>query len=299
MGGGHSLAGIKLKINPYFLFFLILSAVIGLLLEVTIFFVCIVVHELAHAIIARGYNIPITEIEFYPFGGVARIEGLLEIEPEVEKRIAWAGPLANFFLVALALVIYGNELYAGPIQKETVLFFIQANLVLAFFNLLPALPLDGGKILRARLVNYCDYRKATELAARSGKVLSVLILLGGIIGWWYGQFNLSILLLSVFLFMAASREENLAVYVFLRSLGTKKKEMQRRGGIKGEYLVVNEEASLLEIFKLFSPHRYHLVRVVTRNGQHIKGELDENTLVKMAMKQGLYMPAKKLIKSLK
>ncbi len=113
---------------------------------------------------------------------MARIEGLLEIEPpQTERRIAWAGPpLANFLFTGIAMIFYANRYYLGPLNEEMVLFFIRANLVLAFFNLIPpALPLDGGKILRSSLVHRFNYRKATEIAARLGKILAVFIFAGG------------------------------------------------------------------------------------------------------------------------
>lgn len=120
-----------------------------------------------------------SEIELYPFGGVARLEGLLELEPQVERQIAWGGPLSNFLLVALALVVYNNRYYCNLLTEDLILFFIRANLTLAFFNLFPALPLDGGRILRSLLAERYGFRKATKQAAFLGKVLAVAVFLWG------------------------------------------------------------------------------------------------------------------------
>ncbi|MFY9113887.1 MAG: M50 family metallopeptidase [Dethiobacteria bacterium] len=289
------LRGTKLKINPYFFLFLLYFAINGRLKEVLIFFICISVHEFAHAFVARSFGISVQEIEVFPFGSVARIEGLLEIEPQTERRIAWAGPLANFLFTGIAMIFYANRYYLGPLNEEMVLFFIRANLVLAFFNLIPALPLDGGKILRSSLVHRFNYRKATEIAARLGKILAVFIFAGGLAAWFYGRFNIIILLVAVFIFLAASAEQNLAVYVFLRSLGNKEREMRRRGGLKGEQIIVNEDTRLLDIFKLFSPHRYHLVRIMEQDSKQLKGEIAESYLVEAAMEKGVDVPVKKIM----
>lgn len=266
-----------------------------MLKEVLVFFVCITVHEFSHAIIARGFGIPVKEIEIYPFGGVARTEGLLEIEPGTEKRIAWAGPLANFLLTGVAMIFYSNHLYTGPLNEELVLLFIRANLILAFFNLIPALPLDGGRILRASLADHMNYRNATQTAARLGKILAVFIFAGGIVFWFYGYFNLSIFLVAVFIFLAASKEQSLAVYVFLSSLGVKEKEMKERGGLRGEQIIVNEDASLLDIFRLFSPRRYHLVRVLDQKNTKFQGEIAEKQLVESALSKGVDVQVKKIL----
>lgn len=286
---------IKIKVNPLLVVFLIFWAITGMLAEVLMLFIIIVIHEMAHTLVARGFGIPAKEIELYPFGGVARVEGLLEIDPRIERKIAWAGPLANFLLVALALTFYSHRLYAGPWNEETVLFFIRANLFLGFFNLIPALPLDGGRILRSSLSERYNYRNATALAVRLGKLLSVLIFAGGLVLWYQGYFNLSFLVLAVFLFLAASREQTLAVYTFLNSLGLKEREIMRKGGLRGEQIIVYEEATLLEIFKLFTPNRFHLIRVIERGSRRLKDEIPENKLIDAALKKGLDIPIKKIL----
>lgn len=286
---------IKLKVNPFLIIFLIFWAITGMLAEVLVILVIIFVHEMAHTLVARGFGIPVKEIELYPFGGVARTEGLLEIEPGIERKIAWAGPLANFLMVALALTFYSNRLYLGPWNEETAIFFIRANLFLAFFNLIPALPLDGGRILRSVLSDRYNYRNATVIAVRLGKVLSVFVFAGGLVLWYLGYFNLSFLVLAVFIFLAASREQTLAVYAFLNSLGLKEREIRRKGGLRGEQIIVNEDATLLEIFKLFSPNRYHLVRVINGGTRRLRGEIPENQLIEAALKKGLHTPVKKIL----
>jgi len=287
--------GIKIKFNPLFIILLLLLPLAGRFLETLMVLFIIFIHEGAHILVSQRQGLPVKEVEIYPFGGVARTEGLLEIEPEVEKKIAWAGPLVNLAIAVFCTSFYLHQLYWGWWDESSVLFFIQANLIMAFFNLVPALPLDGGRILRASLSGSYTYRAATEITVKLGRFLAVAVFLSGIILTWYGYFNLSLAAAGIFIFSAAAREKHLAVYTFLRSLGVKDKKILQKGGLKGEQLIVSEEATLLEVLRLFTPNRYHLVRVMEPRTRRLKKEITETALVEQALKEGVEIPLKRII----
>lgn len=286
--------GSRIKINFFFLLFMLCYAILGMLPEMVFLFLVVFLHESAHALVARQFQIEVPEIELFPFGGIARLEGLLELEPEVERRIAWAGPLMNFLLVGVALIFYNNHYYYGFFNEELILFFIRSNLTLAFFNLLPALPLDGGRILRSLLTEYCGYRQATEKATTLGKLLAVIIFLSGSLLVLNGFLNFSIPLVAAFLFFAAGREQSMAIYAFLRSLSAKDLEMERRGGMRGEQLVFLDDARISDVLRLFSPRKYHLVRILDHSS-HVVGELSETALLEAALQKGIHVTLRKLI----
>ncbi|PKM83787.1 MAG: peptidase M50, partial [Firmicutes bacterium HGW-Firmicutes-13] len=167
------LLGVRLVFNWFFFFVLFFYAVVGRLTEMIILFLVVILHEFSHITAARGYGLTVREVELLPFGGIARIDDLLEYDPGVESRVALAGPLFNFFMVGIAVIIYTNF----NVPKEPLLFFIRCNLTIAFFNLLPSLPLDGGRILRANLTKRLGYRKATYQAALLGKIFAVILLI--------------------------------------------------------------------------------------------------------------------------
>jgi len=263
---------------------------LGAPIELALLCVIVLAHELAHGLVGKAMGLKVSEIEFYPFGGVARIEELLELEPFLERRLAWAGPAANLALAAAAVVVY-SRFFPG---SEPLLFFIRSNLILAFFNLLPALPLDGGRILRATLAPLLGYRAATEKASLMGQLAALLLCGSGIYLWNRGSIGLSMILVGVFLFFAATREKQRAAFFFLRSLGVKEREMLKRGGLKGEQIVVLEETRLVDVFRLFSPQRYHMVRVMNRS-QQLHGEITETALIRAAIDQGLDIPIKKIL----
>src|SRR5262245_60614283 len=141
-----------------------------------VFFACVVAHELAHALVARALGIPTADITLFVFGGTARITA----EPDDagdEALIAMAGPLVSVTIAGLGLLL-GGLLPGQP--GEFVLLIGLANLVLALFNLLPGLPLDGGRVVRAVVWRTGGRRMlGTRMAAWSGRVLAGLLVLGG------------------------------------------------------------------------------------------------------------------------
>jgi Zn-dependent protease len=153
-------------------------------LAVLLLFVCVLLHEMAHSFQARARGIDVQEIVLLPFGGLTSLD-LLAIEPADEIRIALAGPLANLGLGLLfGAIIYGAAIANGQsirmlawqsLQQPSILgltiYLAIANLILALFNLLPALPLDGGRTLRAILSARMSVVAATHRAAIAGRSL--------------------------------------------------------------------------------------------------------------------------------
>lgn len=178
------------------------------LATMVLFFACLVLHELAHSVVARRYGIQINGITLFVFGGVAE----LEREPETAGSEFWmalAGPVMSLALAAFFWALTGASALAGASGPvETVLRYLaQINLVLALFNLVPAFPLDGGRILRALLWNRSgNLLDATRLAARAGMTFAyVLIATGIVLVFVGGQFaGLWQVVLGLFLLTAAT-----------------------------------------------------------------------------------------------
>ncbi|MFZ5592344.1 MAG: M50 family metallopeptidase, partial [Bacillota bacterium] len=170
--------GVGIYVNPFFLLLLGLFFVAGVLVKGLIAFGIVLVHELAHCLTARRLGIPADEVELLPFGGVTRMGSELVREPDREMLVAVAGPASNLVLTMLGIAAknYGfwhHEL--GP-------FFLQCNLLIAAFNILPALPLDGGRVYRAYLARRLGVARATRRAARMGQWWGALVCLAGAAG---------------------------------------------------------------------------------------------------------------------
>lgn len=176
---------------------------VGLVLSV---FACVVLHELGHAFMARKYGIPTVDIIMYPIGGVARLARMPR-EPKQEFMIAIAGPAVNLAIAGVLFVlgsVLGATLSAASSlqpQANIISMLMWINLSLVAFNMIPAFPMDGGRVLRAALASQMEYRNATHIASLIGQGLAFVF---GIYGLFNGMWTLP--LVAAFVFMAARQE---------------------------------------------------------------------------------------------
>ncbi|MEK6152274.1 site-2 protease family protein [Flavobacteriaceae bacterium 3-367] len=181
---------------------------------VLVLFLCVVLHELGHALTARKFNVRTREITLLPIGGVASMDKMPE-KPAQELLVALAGPAVN---VVIAIVLYflipvRGYLASEPMQilellntpsPQTFFFYLFiANVMLVVFNMVPAFPMDGGRVLRALLTLRMDRVRATDIAARIGQLLAVVFFVLGFL------FNPFLILIALFIFIAAYGENKM------------------------------------------------------------------------------------------
>ncbi len=166
-------AGIDVFVHWTFMLLLAWVALSGggltQVLLVIAMFGCVVLHEYGHALMARHYGIATKHITLYPIGGVAMLERMPR-NPKHEIAVALAGPAVN---VGIAFVLGLFMLGTGGLGGEFLFHLLVVNMVLAAFNLLPAFPLDGGRVLRASLVRKKGYLEATNIASRVGQYVAM------------------------------------------------------------------------------------------------------------------------------
>jgi stage IV sporulation protein FB len=286
-------AGITFRFHWVFILLLFLLAFYGYLPETLVLFGLVLAHELVHMLVARAHGLEVGDVELFPFGGVARIEDVLELDPEVETNVALAGPLLNFALVTLSIVVYANV--PAWRQHEIFLFFIRCNLVLGIFNLLPALPLDGGRILRARLAGSIGFQQATEMAVRISQIMALLLLSLGIVLFYFGHFHLTLFVAAGFLYYASEKERTLAMYTFIRSLSRKKQMFYEQGVMPLATLMALSDAPLKDVLRRFAMKKYHRVLVVNREG-NVLGEVMESDIMDTVIKKGIFTSAKSALR---
>ncbi|MBM3522533.1 MAG: site-2 protease family protein [Alphaproteobacteria bacterium] len=169
-------------------------------------FVCVLAHEFGHALMARRFGIATRDITLLPIGGVAGIERIPE-NPRQELLIALAGPAVNVVIATALLLLLGARIDAGGSAAafgaqdlDLVSRLAVANVILVAFNLIPAFPMDGGRVLRALLSLRVDRARATAIAARVGQAIAFGLGFIGLFG------NPILLFVALFVFLAASHE---------------------------------------------------------------------------------------------
>jgi Zn-dependent protease len=165
-------------------------------------FACVLLHEFGHALVARKFGIETRRITLLPIGGVAELERSPE-DPRAEMWIAAAGPAVNFAIAGvLALIGLSFGIFAGSGLSSVVLTgLLWANLMLGLFNLVPAFPMDGGRVFRAWAARRYSRVRATQMAAKLGRALALGF---GLWGLFAG--NPMLVLVAVFVWFAAGRE---------------------------------------------------------------------------------------------
>jgi stage IV sporulation protein FB len=262
------IAGIQLRIHITFLLLIAWlafgyyaqggsAAAASRVIFVLLLFVCVVLHEFGHAFAAKAFGINTPDITLLPIGGVARLERMPE-EPVQELIIAVAGPLVNVVIALGLFVSGGSQALLNPSNLEgggLVAQLLTINIVLVLFNLLPAFPMDGGRVLRALLATRLSYVRATQVAANVGQGFAFIFGFLGLFGP-----NPFLLFIALFVYIGASQEAALA----------QMKDVSRRFPVSSamvrEFRTLSEDASLQEAVDALLATSQHDFPVVDDTG---------------------------------
>lgn len=178
-------------------------------------FGCVVLHELGHSLVAQRFGVKVVDITLWPIGGVARMEEMPR-KPWQELLVSVSGPAVNL-VIAAVLAVFGvsfaavqgiadltqlRQIMGQPTWQTMLLYLLSTNVALALFNLIPAFPMDGGRVLRSLLALALPYLQATRIAVAVGQGMALLLGLAGLL--IPGQ--LSLLLIALFIFFGAGQE---------------------------------------------------------------------------------------------
>lgn len=171
---------------------------------ILLLFFCVLLHEFGHALAGRRYGIRTPDITLLPIGGVARMVSMPD-KPSQELVIALAGPAVNVGIVAILapVLMFTGGVFSGPVTETRLLLhnLVLVNTGLILFNMIPAFPMDGGRVFRALLAMRWSWTRATVIAGRTGQVVAILF---GLTALW--DQNPLLLLVALFVFSGAQQE---------------------------------------------------------------------------------------------
>ncbi|HEY8347219.1 MAG TPA: M50 family metallopeptidase [Symbiobacteriaceae bacterium] len=277
----------------HWLFGLLLAVAVGAGhgLEAMILVGSLAAHEIAHLAVAWVLGVEVEELILTPFGGMARLDAALELDPQAETSIALAGPFQSFFLAGLTLFLTGEQFW----DQQLVRFAFLANANLAFFNLIPALPLDGGRALRGLLAQRWGYRRVSGWMAVAGRFIGTLLAATAfLVLLRTRQLYLTPLVGGLFLALGAGKEVIDATWRTYRQLLHKREQLARRRVMPVRPLVAVEGTKLGEVLAHMAAGDYHTV-VVVDTSMHPLGTLFEGELVDAFAARGPEVPVEQIL----
>lgn len=256
---------------------------IGALAYTLALFGCVLLHEFGHVFAARAFGIRTPDITLLPIGGLARLEKMPE-QPWQEVIVAIAGPLVNVLISGVLLALFGlpdftdvaPASFASPTTIAKLLIIV--NVWLVIFNMIPAFPMDGGRVLRALLAMVMPYARATSVAATVGQVFAGI---GAVIGLLQG--NVILLLIALFIFFAARGESSaVSEREVLRDVSLDQAMMTR-------FQTLAETASLRDAVNLLLAGSQHDFPVLRPDGG-LAGVLTRQQLIRALAEHGPDQP---------
>lgn len=270
-------ASLRFRIHPLFVLLFAASVAVGMWIQVSVWFGLVLLHELGHAAAATFLGYKVMEVQLLPFGGVVKLaHGRLGWNPKHEVWIAIAGPCVNgilLFLLAFASVL-------GTGSREWRTYLIEFNLILLFFNLLPGLPLDGGRILRAAAAAEVGFLRATEVASKMAIFLSLVMMVVGVSALWMGYLNVGMTTLGLFLFLSSLQLRKHRQYDLIRFLDAKRNQI-KQGPLVGRGLIADPDMTVVQIAGEFVPDAYHMISIFSTRHQEWKTLSEDDILTVM------------------
>lgn len=292
----------KVKVFVHWTFFILIGYILFLgismgqqaeaigwhILFILAVFLCILLHEFGHVITGQRFGFKTKDIIILPIGGMSRFEKLPD-SPKEEFLISIAGPIVNLLIAAILFLLTPYNLASFPSlanseldSKNFLFLLLEVNLLLGAFNLIPAFPMDGGRVLRAFLSLFMSKVKATEIASIFGTVFAVAFILFGLF------FNPFLILIGLFIMFSASNESSL-VNISTLLEGHTVGEL-----VMSKFDVLNEDLTIAEASREVLDGQATSFAVVSANGKMI-GTITSEILISSLKSLGLNTPISNIV----
>jgi stage IV sporulation protein FB len=271
----------------------------GYALYFLVFLGSLMVHEMGHLIASAFLGAEITEVELWPFGAVGKLEGVWQLEPWPEAMVAISGPLQSAMLAAIGFLSYMALASRVPGvqalgQFPLLEFLIKVNLGLLAINLMPCLPLDGGRFIRAQLSLRAGYKEASTKVANLGIWLAVMSSVIGVVGIFAGYDCYTLVLFGPLVIWGSIEEKQGAALHNALSLLARNERLARKRAISVEEIMVREDVQVKDVVQRLRPSKYFVILVVDRR-MTVLGSITETRLLEAFYRGLVNVKVKELI----
>lgn len=268
-----SLFGVPVRLNLLSLPMIALAVWVGEGERMAVMAGSILIHELTHIAAARMLHVRVYELELTPVGGAARLENLWRLRPGQAAAVALAGPAANLMIMVTSAALCWWDMLDAALAAV----LIEQNLIICLFNLLPALPMDGGRVLCGLLSRRMSMAGAARVGTAVSCVLAACLTLLSVYGLIRGRLNITLPAAAAFLLMSAGSERRQAAYSMIESITGKGRELDQEGVLPVRWLAVRGDLPVREAAVRMKPRQMHMIAVYD-DAMRLKKVISEDTL---------------------
>lgn len=232
----------------------IIFIIVGARLDLLFSFIFIFIHEATHVIVAKSMQMNLKEWISHPIGFAIEIDEVEELTSKQKLILYGSGPLMNLILALLFYVIYrilGNQIF---------LLFININLMLGIFNLIPAFPLDGAQIMRIILSKFFLYKEASKITVWCSFIISLALMAMFI--YFIHSFNITFFLSSILIFVSTFKEKRNTMYIIMGNMGRKRIRVKNKGYIDTKIICVYYKQELINLLTLVDKNKFNVFYIV-------------------------------------
>lgn len=245
-----------IKINKFFIPYIILLIFIGFNGNLITAFIMVIFHEFTHYFVARYFGFKSGNVEILPFGAVLTVNDFEEASFKEDLIISLSGPIFNLVLAVIFYIVY---LY---FHNTIINSLFLTNAALGIFNLVPALPLDGGRIFRNLMARKIRYRLANFIIIIVSICIGSAFMLYYIYCFFRGQMNLSFGIIALYIIIYSFREKERIAYIIMSDIIKKKFKFIKRGYIENKSFSIYSKNDLLKVLSLVEKNKYNIFTVL-------------------------------------
>lgn len=261
-----------IKVSKLFIPYFALLIIIGFKGKFIIALLLVLMHEGVHFIVAKKLGFKGFDIEILPIGAVLRLKDLDDADPKEDLIISISGPLFNLTFALVAFLL--NEVF----HNYYLYLLYMSNLSLGLFNLIPAFPLDGGRIIRDILALKTFYKRANKITVQISYVIGILILIYSAILFLLNREGISLIIIGFFIIIASYKEKERIVYLIMGDIIKKKSKFLKKGYMENRSISIYYKKTLLEALSIIDKNKYNIFVILNKDMKAINVIYEEELI---------------------